>query len=191
MYDNGRLSFGAYNGNLNTADSALAYNDGVWHHMVATQGSDGMKLYVDGALVASNPNTQAENYPGYWRVGGDNTWGGASSNYFAGAIDEVAIYSGVLTPAQVGDHYAKGGGTGPNTPPTSLFTAVADGLTATFDGTGSTDPDGTIAGYTWDFGDGTTGTGPVIDHPYAAPGQYTVTLTVTDDGGSRGYPASR
>ena len=44
-----------------------------------------MRLYVDGVLAASNPQTQAPaRTTGYWRVGGDNTWGGSSSNYFAG-----------------------------------------------------------------------------------------------------------
>ena len=77
----------------NMIDSPATYNDGQWHHMVATQGSDGMKLYVDGVLVGTNPQTQAQDYTGYWRVGGDTTWGGNSSNYFAGSIDEVAVYS--------------------------------------------------------------------------------------------------
>jgi len=40
-------------------------------------------------------------------------------------------------------------------------------------------------GYTWNFGDGTTGTGPSVDHPYAAAGNYPVTLTVTDRGGNK------
>ena len=46
----------------------------------------------------------------------------------------------------------------------------------------STDPDGTIAGYAWNFGDGSTGTGSTASHTYAATGTYPVTLTVTDNG---------
>jgi hypothetical protein len=52
-----------------------------------------------------------------------------------------------------------------------------------FDGSGSTDPDGTIVSYEWDFGDGTTGTGQSITHGYTATGTYSVTLTVTDNCG--------
>lgn len=52
-----------------------------------------------------------------------------------------------------------------------------------FDGTGSTDPDGTVVAYDWDFGDGNFGIGPAATHTYAAAGVFNVTLTVTDDGG--------
>lgn len=52
-----------------------------------------------------------------------------------------------------------------------------------FDGSGSTDADGTIVAYEWDFGDGGTGTGISPAHTYAASGTFNVTLTVTDNGG--------
>lgn len=55
-----------------------------------------------------------------------------------------------------------------------------------FDGSGSTDPDGTIVSYDWDFGDGTTGTGATPTHTYVAQGNFTVTLTVTDNSGMTG-----
>src|SRR6266436_1769545 len=54
-----------------------------------------------------------------------------------------------------------------------------------FDGTASSDPDGVIVAYQWDFGDGTTSTLAQPTHQYAANGSYTVTLTVTDNAGSR------
>ena len=53
-----------------------------------------------------------------------------------------------------------------------------------FDGTLSSDPDGTIVSYAWDFGDGSTGTGPNPTHTYQENGIFTVTLTVTDDDGN-------
>ena len=71
-------------------------------------------------------------------------------------------------------------------PPTAFFIANLAFLTASFDGNGSSDVDGTITDYAWDFGDGNTGTGPTPDHVYATAGIYTVTLTVTDDDGNHG-----
>ncbi|MGZ8980482.1 MAG: PKD domain-containing protein [Burkholderiaceae bacterium] len=53
----------------------------------------------------------------------------------------------------------------------------------TFDATGSYDPDGRIASYEWDMGDGFRAAGPNVPHAYSAPGTYTATLTVRDDSG--------
>jgi len=57
-------------------------------------------------------------------------------------------------------------------------------LAVNFNGTGSTDSDGTVVGYNWDFGDGNTGTGSIANHTYAAAGNYTAILTVTDEDGA-------
>ncbi|MBA7568154.1 hypothetical protein ES708_09875 [subsurface metagenome] len=54
----------------------------------------------------------------------------------------------------------------------------------TFDGSASSDSDGEIAQYIWDFGDGSTGSGASPTHAYTEAGEYTVTLTVKDDGDS-------
>lgn len=56
-------------------------------------------------------------------------------------------------------------------------------LLVTFDSSASTDPDGTIAGYSWDFMDGNSSTEINPSHEFSNPGTYIVTLTVTDDQG--------
>src|SRR5207249_1444946 len=70
-------------------------------------------------------------------------------------------------------------------PPTASFTASPNpaivGATVTFDGSGSSDPDGTIASYAWDFGDSTGGNGAVTPHTYLSFGTFNVSLTVTDN----------
>jgi PKD repeat protein len=65
--------------------------------------------------------------------------------------------------------------------PFALFEYEADNLTLAVDATGSTDPDGTIANYTWDFGDGTAGYGMTAVHEYGEDGTYTVKLNLTDN----------
>ncbi len=60
---------------------------------------------------------------------------------------------------------------------------VFAGQSVTFNASESYDPDGQIVDYTWDFGDGNTANGVVVQHVYAIPGKYTVTLTVTDNSG--------
>src|SRR5688572_2572421 len=64
-------------------------------------------------------------------------------------------------------------------PPTAAFTFSCSGLTCTFDGSGSTDAQG-ITGYSWNFGDGQTGSGAVVSDPYAASGTFTVGRAVTE-----------
>jgi PKD repeat protein len=81
------------------------------------------------------------------------------------------------------------GGTTPpptNNPPVASFTFTTNDLTASFNASGSSDSDGTIVSYAWDFGDGTNGSGVTTSRTYAAAGTYTVTLTVTDDDGATG-----
>jgi PKD repeat protein len=75
-------------------------------------------------------------------------------------------------------------------PPTAVLSSSTSDLTASFDGSGSTDRDGTVAGYAWDFGDGSTATGVTARHKYAAAGSYPVRLTVTDDKGATGTAAA-
>ena len=59
------------------------------------------------------------------------------------------------------------------------YTGVED-TAVTFDGSGSSDPDGDTLTYKWDFGDGSSGAGVSPTHTYIAGGEYTVTLVVND-----------
>ena len=77
----------------------------------------------------------------------------------------------------------------PNQPPKASFTFSPKNPLVneeiTFDASASTDPDGSIVSYEWDFGDGNTGSGKIVTHSYPSAGDYTVTLTVTDDKGAK------
>ena len=73
----------------------------------------------------------------------------------------------------------------PNQDPVAAATSACLLLDCEFEGAGSTDTDGTITGFAWDFGDGGQGSGVSLSHAFAAPGTYQVTLTVTDDEGAQ------
>ena len=190
--NSGRVHFGVYPGAVRAVNSSRSYNDNAWHHVVASLGPNGMRLYVDGAQVAQRTDTTGgQAFGGHWRVGGDNLAGWPSaptSGYLAGQIDDVAIYSAVLDPGAVTAHHQLGIGATPgNTAPTAAFTATLNGSTVAVDGRPSTDPDGTIASHSFDFGDGSPAvSGATATHTYAAPGTYRITLTVTDNAGATG-----
>ncbi|TVR64129.1 MAG: PKD domain-containing protein [Gemmatimonadales bacterium] len=77
----------------------------------------------------------------------------------------------------------------PNEPPVAAFQMSGFEGTApfavTFDARGSSDPDGEIVDFRWEFGDGATGSGEVVSHTYGDPGAYRPRLTVTDNRGAR------
>jgi PKD repeat protein len=75
------------------------------------------------------------------------------------------------------------GTTTTNNPPVANFGVSTNGLTANFTDS-STDSDGTIASRAWNFGDGGTSTATNPSHTYASAGTYSVSLTVTDNGGA-------
>ncbi len=102
-----------------------------------------------------------------------------------------------VNPAQVGTYYVRikaystfsgvsltgSYSTVTNSPPSANFSFSSSGLTASFTDT-STDSDGTIASRSWNFGDGSSSTSTNPSRTYASAGTYSVTLTVTDNGGA-------
>lgn len=76
--------------------------------------------------------------------------------------------------------------TGPNAAPSADVRRTCTALDCAFDASASSDSDGQLVRYAWDFGDGQTAAGPSprTDHRYAVDGTYTVTVTVTDDRGA-------
>lgn len=99
----------------------------------------------------------------------------------------VALAAGAIGCGGDGGAGPPPGGT-PNEPPVAAFAVdVSEGaapLEVRFDGSASSDPDGTVASWAWEFGDGTRGTGRVTTHVYEEPGAYTPALTVTDPRGA-------
>ena len=72
----------------------------------------------------------------------------------------------------------------PNQPPVADFNWSCSDLDCSFNGSNSYDPDGSIASYSWDFGDGSSSSATNPEHSYTAAGDWQVTLTVADDDGT-------
>jgi subtilisin len=109
---------------------------------------------------------------------GNSNWTDDSGDGITEPLLDVS--SSTFAPAMVGDSSSPA-----NQSPTAGFTYSCSALACTFDGSSSSDSDGSVVSYAWSFGDGT----PVSDvigpsHTYASPGSYTVSLTVTDDDGA-------
>jgi hypothetical protein len=109
----GHVVFGIWTGSPTVLTSPGVVNDGKPHQLVASLGPAGGRLYVDGALVASDPSwTVGQTYDGYWRVGWDSlgAWGTGTdpADYgMDGTIDEAAVFDGKeLTPGEVAGTYA-------------------------------------------------------------------------------------
>ena len=108
------------------------------------------------------------------------------------------LLTGVLTACGGGGGAGGGSGSTPppppappppvNTiPPTATISSIAPAQrvtnqAVTFTGTGTTPVTGGTLTYSWNFGDGATGSGPSASHTYTTHGDYTVTLTVKDAG---------
>lgn len=123
-----------------------------------------------------------------WDFGDGRVGTGEQTTY---AFSQPGLYQVKLT---VRDDSGTGSATGESTlsvrvndPPVALAgpDQLVTASAVAFDGTGSFDRDDAIAEYAWDFGDGSTGSGPKPTHVYEAPGRYQVRLTVTDRSGTK------
>jgi len=155
---------------------------------------DHYKIYRDGGFLI---NTTATSYQDKGLTNGQ------SYSYQVSAVDtsgnegeKSESKSGTPTESDGGnggdggDEPPSGPPPGPlNTPPTADASAGEPylgfvGEEITFDGSRSSDSDGEIVSWTWDFGDGEYGSGKRVRHAYSDPGTYTVVLTVEDNAGA-------
>ncbi len=129
-----------------------------------------------------------------WNFGDGQTGIGATVSHTYPVNPYVSVYSAKLTVTDniglVGTSTPKSisvNSTGTNQSPVAKMTATPSTgvapLTVAFSGSQSTDSDGTIASYAWDFGDGSAGSGVSASHVYATAGTFISKLTVTDNGG--------
>src|SRR3989442_835927 len=140
--------------------------------------------------TSSDPDGSIASYSWTYGDGGTSTAQNPSHSYGAGGSYTVTLrvtdnVGATSTPTSKTVTV-----TPPNQLPTANFTFSCSGLSCSFTST-SSDPDGSIASYSWTFGDGGTSTTQNPSHTYGAGGSYTVTLRVTDNQGAISTPTSK
>jgi len=130
---------------------------------VGVVSPDGSKLYVGAEGAGSNLYGFA--------IAPDGSLAAVDGSPSVSGIDTPDVQAMAITP---------------NQGPSAFFSAtITEGLPVLFNASGSSDADGSVVRYDWDFGDGTTALngGVAPSHTYARPGTYQVKLTVTDNEG--------
>ncbi|OGS20367.1 MAG: hypothetical protein A3J83_07550 [Elusimicrobia bacterium RIFOXYA2_FULL_40_6] len=180
-----------YGGNGTTMDHAASAGtvpENEWHYVTGVFTGSQLKVYIDG-----QPSGSAVALSGaltYLSVGGSEPriglwWGtpATSNSSFVGKIDEVKVYGKALSDAEVLAAYNSYTGA-PGVPVATASASPLTGgapLTVSFTGSG-TDSDGTIASYSWNFGDGSAVSAQQNpSHVYTTSGTYTAILTVVDN----------
>ena len=168
-------------------------------------------LLNNNAIIDNNQNTYSKNGHGPGTLYIVNGVGGGKLGVISGKHALMAAQYGGISGVSVFDidgntltgflkksdgtvidnfSLSKNGGGGGNQPPTAVAEANPTSGTAPLDvnftGSNSSDPDGTIQSYSWDFGDGNSSTLADPSHTYSSAGTYTAVLTVTDDQGATG-----
>ncbi|HEX6115711.1 MAG TPA: beta-propeller fold lactonase family protein [Solirubrobacterales bacterium] len=161
-------------------------------------GADGALTAVPGQPFSAAPGDETfglDAAPGSQFVYATNRVTANTTAFSVGADGALSQIAGSPFPTGVVNPEFQSIAITPNQGPTALFTGGVvgrsdrggGGQTAEFNASSSSDSDGgSIAAYTWDFGDGSapeTTASPTISHTYTAAGDFQVTLTVTDDQG--------
>ena len=152
------------------ADQALAQGAGT---VFVTIGTGGVEL-----RVVNLSDSEAAYHAAWSGLNSNPTWGSLTVT-----ADDQQL-SASFTRAAGGtfaDNFTISQAARNQSPVASTGAPWCANLACSFDGSGSSDSDGAIASYAWNFGDGTTGSGATRSHVYTAAGTYTVTLTVIDD----------
>ncbi|HSE71576.1 MAG TPA: phytase [Nocardioidaceae bacterium] len=167
----------AYNVTSTATASTTAFS-----HVVMVKAGNRITLFVNGAQADTRTFSGSVNTStGQLALG---RTGSTSSDYFRGGIDEAAVYNRALTAAEVANHHQLGTTAEPPDAPVADFTASPTSGTAPLNVVFSDTSTGNPSSWAWDFGDGSSSTVQNPTHQYTQAGTYTVSLTVSNAGGS-------
>ncbi len=172
-------------------------------HSFTVTATSAVTLNVVPAAVGPNLDLLAELRDGAGTLLGTSNPSAALSSAFTGTLAPSTYYlsvggaglgdplgTGYTDYGSLGQYTISGTVSAPNQAPVAAVTATPTSgtipLAVAFSGAGSTDADGSISSYAWNFGDGTTGTGVSINKTYSTAGNFTAVLTVKDNLGATG-----
>ena len=148
-------------------------------------GTAGISLALDGS-TSSDPDGTVASYAWNFGDGTSGTGSTPSKTYASAGTFNITL---TVTDNNGATHSATTTATialPPNQPPVARASGPytgTRGVALSLNGSASSDPDGTIASYAWNFGDGTNGTGATPSKTYSTAGSFNITLTVTDNRG--------
>lgn len=151
-----------------------------------TSGAAALEVTFD-ASGASDPDGSVISYS--WDLGDGTTDSGGTITHTYNSAGNYTVELTVIDNDGAQASSSKNiSVTAPINPPTASFTASPTSgeapLEVSFDASGSSDSNGNITSYSWNFGDGSSGSGKTTNHTFDSSGNYTVELTVTDNDGA-------
>ncbi len=181
------LSSSATNGPVTMAADDLEVNDlggePAPRAPIAAFGYDVSKLQVAfDASASSDPDGTITGYA--WSFGDGATSTAIKPTHTFASAGDHSVTLTVTDNSGLSTVLAKVVTTVANSRPSAAFTYEVDGTEVEFDGRTSSDADGTVTSYSWDFGDGQVSSSPNPSHTFVSAGPHTVLLTVTDNDGA-------
>ena len=182
-----------YDGNKSTfgdiSVAAMAPNPDNVAVFAAERSVDGALTIIAISKYLSGSTAAAFNLANFPHNGTAQVWQLTAANTI-NHLSDVNFIGGSFNatlPAQSITLFVLPAAVGNQSPMAAMSALPASGvapLSVTFDGSGSSDVDGTLVSYAWSFGDGTTATGVTANHTYTASGSFTARLAVTDNLGA-------
>jgi serine protease len=165
---------------LATSNAAIRIGTGDYGYMSGTSMATPGAAGVAALIWSNNPNCIGADVRQAMKDSAENQGAADRDDNFGYGIVKAAAANAVLSGLPCG------GSSAGNVPPTVSFTFACTSLDCTFDAGASSDSDGIITSYAWDFGDANTASGIAPSYTYSATGSYTATLTVTDNESATG-----